>query len=165
MPPITFNPIGTIHTAHRDPDRTPIQPVFATGCEGWIDLLPQYAAGLKDLAGFSHVYLIYHFDRSGEAKLLSKPFLDTQLRGVFASRSPHRPNAIGLSIVRLVKITGCRLDIADVDILDNTPLLDIKPFIARFDNRLEVRSGWQDQISDEQAQTIGRRLTSDPTPE
>ena len=102
----------------------------------------QYQNGLKDVAGFSHLILVYYFDRSKEEKIVSCPFLEDQERGIFAIRSPHRPNHIGMSIVKLEKVKGNSIIFSEVDILDNTPLLDIKPYISYFDSRRKVRNGW-----------------------
>ncbi len=135
-------PIGIIHTPHKDPKGTPIQPTGATKYEGVIELEPGYLEGLKDLDGFSHIILLYHFHRSKHYKLTVQPYMDKELRGLFATRYPARPNPIGLSVVRLRKIEGNRLFIQDVDMLDGTPLLDIKPFIPEVDNRIGARIGW-----------------------
>jgi len=142
MDEVFFRPIGVIRTPLEDPADAPIQPIFAEGIEGTIELDPAYQAGLQDLDGFSHLILIYHFHRSKGYDLLSRPFLDPGPHGIFAIRSPRRPNAIGLSIVRLLGIEGNILRIADVDMLDGTPLLDIKPYVDPFDVRKDVRIGW-----------------------
>jgi tRNA-Thr(GGU) m(6)t(6)A37 methyltransferase TsaA len=143
---ITCSPIGVLCTPHTRLQATPIQPVFALGVPGRAEILPEYVEGLKDLDGFSHIYLIYHFHKAGPAQLVVKPFLDTRPHGVFATRAPVRPNGIGLSIVRLVRIEGGVIHLEDVDMLDGTPLLDIKPYAPRFDRRENVRSGWLDEI-------------------
>ena len=148
--------IGTIHTPHKDPSKTPIQPVFASGVQGSVELFGEYVDGLTDLEGFSHIHLLYFFDRSTEEKLKVKPYLEDKTHGIFATRAPHRPNKIGLSVVRLLGIERNILSIEDVDMLDGTPLLDIKPYIGRFDVRSPVRSGWQDNISDDLADLRGR---------
>lgn len=120
----------------------PIQAVGAKGVKGTVEIEPEYENGLKDLEGFSHITLVYHFHLSGEYELAVKPFMDDQVRGVFATRAPRRPNPIGTSVVRLLMVQGCRLDIQDVDIVDGTPLLDIKPFVPAFDVRKAERIGW-----------------------
>ena len=120
-------------------------------------MFPEFAAGLRDLEGFSHVYLIYHFHQAGPAKLLVKPFLQDVERGIFATRAPCRPNAIGLSVVELVRREGNVLHLGGVDILDGTPLLDIKPYTAKFDRFETSRNGWQDEVDDETARRRGRR--------
>ncbi len=155
--PITFKPIGVVRSGHRRGEETPIQPAYAKGCLGRAEVMPEYAEGLKDLEGFSHIYLIYHLHETGPAKLTVRPFLQDVERGVFATRSPHRPNAIGLSIVELVKVEGNVLHLDRVDVLDGTPLLDIKPYSAKFDCIRETRNGWQDQVDEETAQKRGRR--------
>lgn len=154
---VTYRPIGVIHGPHDDPKATPIQPVFAQGVAGRVEVFPEYAEGLDDLDGFSHIYLLYHFDRSPGVKLKVKPFLQDVPRGVFATRSPARPNPIGFSVVRLLRREGATLFAEDLDVLDGTPLLDIKPFVERFDYRPDTRSGWQEQVSDETARERGRR--------
>jgi len=120
----------------------PIQPAGAQGVIGKIKMLPQYVPGLQDLEGFSHIILIYHFHRSDGYDLELLPFLDESTRGVFATRAPRRPNPIGLSTVKLESISGATLHISGVDILDGTPLLDIKPFVPDFDQRMKTRIGW-----------------------
>jgi len=120
----------------------PIQPTGAAGVYGTIEMLPEFTPGLLDLDGFSHLILLYHFHRSEGFALQNRPFLDECVRGVFATRSPRRPNPIGLSIVRLEGIEESALYISDVDILDGTPLLDIKPYVPAFDLRVQVKIGW-----------------------
>jgi tRNA-Thr(GGU) m(6)t(6)A37 methyltransferase TsaA len=146
-----------IRSAHTKPEETPIQPVYAHGCTGWAEVLPEYAEGLRDLEGFSHVYLIYHMHKAGPAKLIVKPFLEDAERGVFATRAPRRPNPIGLSIVRLIRREGNVLHLDGVDALDGSPLLDIKPYTAKFDRVEETRNGWQDAVDGETARRLGRR--------
>lgn len=143
--PIQFEPIGVVHSPFTALTDMPIQPTGAAGIEGTVEIDPRYEEGLKDLDGFSHVILLYHFHRAGEAKLTVTPFLDTEPRGLFSTRAPKRPNPIGLSIVRLVRLEGGTLHIEDVDILDGTPLLDIKPYVPDFDARENVRAGWLDK--------------------
>ena len=154
---ISYNPIGVIHSEHIAAEQTPIQPVYAKGCKGRAEIFPEFAAGLQDLDGFSHLYLIYHFDRAGSVKLMVKPFMEDVERGVFATRSPRRPNAVGLSIVELVRREGNMLHLDGVDILDGTPLLDIKPYTAKFDCVETTRNGWQDNIDEQTARQRGRR--------
>jgi len=139
---IEFQPIGVIHTPHTRTSDTPIQPSRAKGVRGTIELLAEYADGLDDLDGFSHIILLYHFHESSGYRLKVKPFLDSQVRGLFSTRAPWRPNPIGLSIVRLVEIAGCTLTVQDVDMLDRTPLLDIKPYVPEFDQHTDARLGW-----------------------
>jgi len=154
---ICYQPIGVIRSAHVAADKTPIQPVYANGCKGRAEVFPEFVEGLRDLAGFSHIYLVYHFHRTGIVKLTVKPFLQDIERGLFSTRAPCRPNAIGLSIVRLVKIEGTTLHLEDVDILDGTPLLDIKPYTAKFDRIAATRNGWQDVVDEKTAQKRGKR--------
>ena len=154
---ITYRPIGVIRSEHLDVDETPIQPIYAKGCRGRAEVFPEFADGLRDLEGFSHIYLIYHFDRAGPARLMVKPFLQDVERGVFATRAPCRPNAIGLSVVELVRREGSVLHLDGVDILDGTPLLDIKPYTAKFDLFETTRNGWQDDVDEETARQRGRR--------
>ena len=155
--PIQIRPIGVIHSPHHKPDRTPIQPVYAEGVKGWVDVYPEFADGLRDLECFSHIYLIYHFHKAPAAKLLVKPFLEDVKHGVFATRAPCRPNPIGFSLVRLTGRAGNALHVEDIDALDGTPLLDIKPYILRFDYRENVRCGWQDGVDESEARKRGRR--------
>ena len=142
MEEIIYRPIGIIHSKYKDSEGTPIQTTGARGVGGTAEILPECAEGLKDLDGFSHIILIYHFHLSKGYSLTVKPFLDDTPRGVFATRAPKRPNAIGMSVVRLVKIEGCTLYIENVDIVDSTPLLDIKPYVPEFDSKAAGRIGW-----------------------
>lgn len=159
---IVFRSIGVIRTPHRNPSETPIQPVFAKGVPGAVELDPEFQTALKDLKGFSHIHLLYHFHRSEAIRLHVAPYLDSQVRGLFATRAPHRPNKIGLSLVRLLRIRDNVLHIEDADMLDGTPLLDIKPYIQRFDSRSDARSGWQEAVPDETAFSIGSRTKAPP---
>lgn len=154
---IVFRPIGVIRSEHVVSQETPIQPVYAWDCLGRVELLPEFADGLHDIDGFSHIYLIYHFDRAEAAKLRVKPFLQDTERGVFSTRAPCRPNAIGLSVVELLRREGNVLHFAGADILDGTPLLDIKPFTSKFDGVTPTRSGWQDEVDEETVQMRGKR--------
>jgi len=138
----TYRPIGVIRTPHKEPKGTPIQPTGAQGIEGTIELNPEYHQGLKDLEGFSHIILLYHFHRAEGYSLQVKPYMDKNTHGVFTTRIPGRPNPIGLSVIRLLDIEGGTLRIQDVDILDGTPLLDIKPYVPAFDHRETDRIGW-----------------------
>jgi tRNA (adenine37-N6)-methyltransferase len=137
-----IHPIGTIHTPHIDVKNMPIQPIAAEGIKGYIELLPEFVEGLKDLEGFSHITLLYRFHKIEGYELLVTPFMDTEKHGVFATKAPKRPNAIGLSTVKLLAIEGNILHIEQVDMLDGTPLIDIKPFYPRYDNRENVTIGW-----------------------
>ncbi len=154
---VSYSPIGVIHSEHTTAQKTPIQPSYAKGCMGRVEIFPEFVSGLQDLDGFSHIYLIYHFDRAGSVKLIVKPFMDNVERGVFATRAPCRPNSIGLSIVELVRREGNALYLDGMDILDGTPLLDIKPYTAKFDHIKTTRNGWQDGVDEETARRRGRR--------
>lgn len=143
---ITYKPIGTIHSEHVVAEQTPIQPVYAQGCRGRVEILPEFAEGLRDLDGFSHVYLLYHLHKAEPAKLMVKPFLQDVDRGVFATRAPCRPNPIGLSVIELVRREGNVLYCDGVDVLDGTPLLDIKPYTQKFDRIDTTRNGWQNTV-------------------
>ena len=142
---IQFEPIGTIHTPFTDLEGMPIQPVGAKGVAGTIEIFPEFQAGLKDLDGFSHIILLYHFHRNHDYKLQVVPFMDTVKRGLFATRAPKRPNPIGLSTVQLERIENGILHVLNVDILNDTPLLDIKPYVPDFDASVEIRTGWLDE--------------------
>jgi tRNA-Thr(GGU) m(6)t(6)A37 methyltransferase TsaA len=142
---IELKAIGIIHTPHKEPKGIPIQGRFKKGVKGTVRLFRHYQAGLKDIQGFSHLILIYYFNRSKEERLTGKPFLEDKEHGIFAIRSPHRPNHLGFSIVKLEKVEGNVISFSEVDILDNTPLLDIKPYVKHFDFRKNVRSGWIDE--------------------
>ncbi len=139
---IEYQPIGVIHSPFTTLEGMPIQPAGASGVKGRVEVYPEYEAGLKDLDGFSHLFLLYHFHRSMGFKLQVIPFMDTEHRGLFATRAPKRPNAIGLSVVRLIEIKYNILQIENVDVLDGTPLLDIKPYVPEFDEQKYVRTGW-----------------------
>ena len=159
---IAFRPIGIIHSPFKDREGMPIQPDGATGTEGTITLDLDLAAGLKDLDGFSHIILVYCFHLSKGYALEVTPFLDNIPRGVFATRAPRRPNPIGLSVVRLARIAGNTLHIKDVDIVDGTPLLDIKPFVPHFDNRDATGIGWLTGKEGESGQKrADKRFSSD----
>jgi len=145
---IQLTPIGVIHTPFQTLEEMPIQPTSEASQPGVVEVFPQYAEGLQDLDGFSHIYLIYHLHRVQGVKLQVIPFLDTQPRGLFATRAPCRPNPIGLSLVRLERIEANRLYISRLDVLDQTPLLDIKPYIPAFEPSQEVRVGWVEQARD-----------------
>lgn len=142
MNEITYKPIGIIHSPFKSVEGTPIQSTGAEGIEGTVEVFTEYLAGLQDLDAFSHIILTYHFHLSKGYSLEVKPFLDDKTRGLFATRSPARPNPIGISIVRLVEVKGSTLYIEDIDVVDNTPLLDIKPYVPDFDWRKGARIGW-----------------------
>ncbi len=142
MSEICYTPIGVVRTPFRTQAGTPLQTVAAAGVPGRIELDPAFAEGLADLDGFSHLWLLVHLHQVQGYALKVMPYLDDQMRGVFATRSPRRPNPIGMSIVRLRAIEGWTLHIEEVDLLDGTPLLDIKPYVPLFDRRDTDRIGW-----------------------
>jgi len=142
MQQVVFTPIGRIRSPFHTTVGMPIQSVGAKGVAGTVEIEPAYQAGLKDIDGFDYLILIYYLHLPGEYTLEVKPFLDEQAHGVFATRSPRRPNPIGLSIVRLVQVAAYQLHIEDVDVIDGTPLLDIKPYVPAFDDRVAERIGW-----------------------
>lgn len=157
MNEIIFHPLGVIHSDNRDPALTPFQPVYSAGRIGQVEVYPEYAEGLRDLEGFSHIFLFYQLHRAPEPRLLTRPFLHDLEHGVFATRAPARPNALGMSVVELIKREGNLLTIANVDILDGSPLLDIKPYVPRFDHITTTRNGWQDEVDEVAAQVRGTR--------
>jgi tRNA-Thr(GGU) m(6)t(6)A37 methyltransferase TsaA len=138
----SYQPIGIIHSPFKRREGTPIQPIGGTEVKAEVEIFPEYVEGLQDLSGFSHIILLYHCHLSQTYKLKVKPFLDDVERGVFATRAPARPNPIGMSVVRLRRIENNTIYIQDVDIIDQTPLLDIKPFVPDFDVRKADRAGW-----------------------
>ena len=142
MNEIKYKPIGVVHSLFKQPKGTPIQPAGAKNIDGTVELFPEYAEGLKDLEGFSHIFLIYHFHLSKGAPLKVRPYMDSEVHGVFAMRGPSRPNPIGISVVRLVRIEENILYIQDVDVVNGTPLLDIKPYVPEFDIREVKKIGW-----------------------
>lgn len=142
MDEIEYKPIGVIHSPFKEPKGVPIQPIGRRDIKGTVKVSPEYEAGLRDLGGFSHVILIYHLHLSEGYELEVIPFLDDVRRGLFATRAPRRPNPIGISVVRLEKVEGSTLHISDLDIVDGTPLLDIKPYIPKFEAGEAVRIGW-----------------------
>ena len=139
---ITYTPIGTIYTPFESIEGMPIQSKGAEGIEGKIVMNPEYVPALKDLDGFSHIILLYHFHKVNGYELQAKPFLDTEKRGMFAIRAPKRPNPIGISIVRLLSIDGNILHFKNADMLNETPLLDIKPYVPDFDIHENAKGGW-----------------------
>jgi tRNA-Thr(GGU) m(6)t(6)A37 methyltransferase TsaA len=136
-----IKPIGLIRSPYTNAEETPIQSAFSEG-RGEIEVFPEYEAGLKDIEGFSHLILLYYFHKAKGYSLSVKPFLDDRPKGLFATRHPARPNPIGLSVVRLLERRGNVLQIAEVDLLDGTPLLDIKPYVPQFDERKGATAGW-----------------------
>jgi tRNA-Thr(GGU) m(6)t(6)A37 methyltransferase TsaA len=139
---IEFEPIGIIHSPFVGTEGMPIQPAGATSIKGTVDVFEKYRPGLKDLDSFSHIILIYAFHKAKGFKLQVVPFMDSKLRGLFATRAPKRPNPIGLSVVKLNKISNGVLHVENIDIIDGTPLLDIKPYVPEFDKPTQIRTGW-----------------------
>ena len=137
-----MNPIGYVRSPYQDGAKIPKGPGAQHDAEGWLEIRPELEAGLADIEGFSHLYVIWVFDRADGVSLTATPPSDDRPHGVFATRSPRRPNALGLSVVRLVRVAGTRVDIEDVDMLDGTPLLDIKPYVPALDVRATERIGW-----------------------
>ena len=139
---ITYQPIGIVHSPFKQVENIPIQTSGAQGIKGSIEIYPMYIEGLKDLDGFSHIFLIYHFHLVYTIRMTVIPFLDTKKRGVFSTRAPTRPNSIGLSVVRLLNVEHGTLHIENVDLVDGTPLLDIKPYVPIFDVHPTENIGW-----------------------
>jgi len=142
MKAIIYKPIGIIHSPYEDPSKTPKYPQAVKNVRGSIEILPELVDGLKDLEGFSHLILLYHMHLAKKFSPIVKAYLDGKEHGVFATRSPSRPNPIGLSVVKLVKITGNTLIIEDLDIVNGTPLLDIKPYLPDFQDQSAIKLGW-----------------------
>lgn len=142
---VEFKPIGIMHSPHKRLDGMPIQPAGAVGVKGKIEIFELYREGLDDLSGFSHIILIYFFHKSKGFQLHVTPFMDNKERGLFATRAPKRPNPIGLSIVKLVKVEDNILYVENIDLLDKTPILDIKPYVPEFETEDEVRAGWLEE--------------------
>ncbi len=137
-----MKPIGVIRSPFTTKEKAPIQGAYSPESEGRIEIFPEYEDGLKDIETFSHLIIFYTFDRAGEMKLVRSTFLDDEPHGVFASRHPCRPNSIGLTVVRLNRRIDNILEISGVDVLDKTPLIDLKPYIPRFDSFPEANEGW-----------------------
>ena len=145
MKHIRYKPIGIVRTPFKTAQGAPIQSAVADDTKGRVEIFPEFVKGLSDLEGFSHIILLYHFHLSKKFSLRVKPFLDRKLRGVFATRAPTRPNSIGLSVVRLLGIQKEILYVDHIDILDRTPVLDIKPYIPKFDVWEVSGIGWMKQ--------------------
>ncbi|KYC52702.1 MAG: S-adenosyl-L-methionine-binding protein [Candidatus Methanofastidiosum methylothiophilum] len=141
MKKICYTPIGIVHSEFKEKTNVPIQSVFSNN-KGIIEIFPEFSEGLKDLDGFSHIFLIYHFHLSKGFSLKVKPFLDDVERGIFSTRAPKRPNSIGLSILAVERVENNMIYVSDIDIIDKTPVLDIKPFVSHFDQRSAVNNGW-----------------------
>ena len=143
---ITYEPIGVIHSPFKDLVSMPIQPTSESSAAGRIEIYTPFMEGLKDLEGFSHIILLFHLHQARGTALMVIPFLDSTPRGVFATRAPNRPNPIGLSVVKLIQIKDAILHVEELDVLDGTPLLDIKPYIPEVDNRPGARIGWFERV-------------------
>jgi tRNA-Thr(GGU) m(6)t(6)A37 methyltransferase TsaA len=144
-----LKPIGVIHSPFMQAAGTPIQPVYAKDTEGSVEILPEFEEGLKDLDGFERIWLITYFHLACETQMLVKPYMDNKLRGLFATRAPCRPNPIGISCVRLLRVEGRILYVSEIDIIDGTPLLDIKPYSPQFDCYEAQRSGWLSKVQED----------------
>ena len=142
MNKIIYKPIGVVHSPFKEPKGTPIQPSIIKGIKGEVEIFPEYIEGLQDINGFSHIILIYHFHLSKKSSLKAKPFMEDKIHGIFAIRGPSRPNPIGISIVRLIKVDSNILHVENLDIIDETPLLDIKPYVPEFDKAEVTKIGW-----------------------
>lgn len=134
--------VGIIHSDHATKEETPIQGIFRPKAVGTVEIFPQYEEGLKDIELFSHLFLFYRFDRAEPGELVRHPFLDDEPHGIFATRHPCRPNCIGITVVRLLEHNANLLTVSGIDVLDGTPLLDIKPYVPRFDSHPEATEGW-----------------------
>jgi len=146
---ITFEAIGLIFSPFKDLEAMPIQPTSEASAPGRVEIFPDYVKGLKDVDGFSHLILLYYMHAIRKQALIVTPFLDSSPRGIFATRAPTRPNPIGLSIVKLIRVDGGVLHVDDLDVLDGTPLLDLKPYVPEFDHRPEARIGWLEKAKGE----------------
>ncbi len=142
MKEITMTPIGIIHSPYKQVKDMPIQGKFKPEVTAYVELKEKYSAGFKDLDGFRHAIIIYHFHKSQKEEVVGKPFLEDKEHGIFAIRSPHRPNHIGLSVVKIEGVEENKLHFSEVDVLDKTPVLDIKPYVKHFDGRDNTISGW-----------------------
>lgn len=158
-------PIGVIHTEFKSVAGTPIQPAVSNGAEGCIEILPEFVEGLQDLDGCERIWLIFWLDRSSGYKMKVVPFRDTTERGLFSTRAPRRPNPIGISVVRLEKIESNTLFVRDIDIVDGTPLLDIKPYVPEFDSFPDSKCGWLDSAANDRRNADSRFEENDDSKE
>jgi tRNA-Thr(GGU) m(6)t(6)A37 methyltransferase TsaA len=145
---VIYRPIGVIHTSFNSVEEMPIQPTSDVSGSGIVEVFPEFTDALRDLEGFSHIYLLYHFHKVRQSQLMVTPFLDSKPHGIFATRAPSRPNPLGLSLVKLVRIENNRVYVEGVDVLNETPLLDIKPYVPEFEHTHDVRIGWLEQVKD-----------------
>lgn len=148
-----YKPIGVVHTPFNSLEGMPIQPTSDVSGSGIVEIFPDFVDGLKDIEGFSHIYLLCHLHEVHQAKLTVTPFLDREPRGIFATRAPCRPNPIGLSLVRLVRVENNLVYVERIDVLNETPLLDIKPYVPAFESLQEVRTGWLEQARRQRSDT------------
>ena len=139
---LTYRSISIVRSPFSQPAGMPIQPSRAHAVEGSLELEPEYWSGLQDLDGFSHLLLVAHLHRTGPAQMQVVPFLDTRAHGIFATRAPARPNPIAVSVLRILRVEPGRVQVAELDLLDGTPILDIKPYVPEFDARADASSGW-----------------------
>ncbi len=160
---MTLKPIGVIHSPFKQASGTPIQPAFADDRQAVVEVFPDFAAGLKDLDGFERIWLLYWMHLASEPNLVVKPYMDDALRGLFATRAPARPNPIGLSCVRLLSIEGPLLRVAEIDILDGTPLLDIKPYAPKFDHFNVKHIGWLRHADEKRPRADDRFFKNNPS--
>jgi tRNA-Thr(GGU) m(6)t(6)A37 methyltransferase TsaA len=149
-----FEPVGVVRSPYRTKREAPIQPRFSEE-EALIEIFGEFAEGLKDIEGFSHIWVLFHFHESEGFDLCTKPYLDDEERGVFACRSPRRPNPIGMSLVKLVGREGNMLRIKGLDMIDGTPVIDIKPYVDFFDEDEEIRIGWLEGKAEKAKQAKG----------
>ena len=160
---LIYRSIGTVRSPFTQPAGMPIQPSRAAAAEGSLELEPEFWGGLKDLDGFSHLLLVSHLHRTGPPQLQVVPFLDTQPRGIFATRAPARPNPIAVSVLRVLRVEPGRVVVTDLDLLDGTPILDIKPYVPEFDTRPDARVGWYaDAARKDQPVVADERFSADP---
>lgn len=158
MDAITLHPIGVIHTPHKEQKGTPVQPCAAQGIEGKIEIFKEYRQALADLQGFDRIWLLFWCHKAKSYHLKVIPYRDVVERGLFSTRAPSRPNSIGLSCVRLLKVDEAAgmLQVADVDMLDGTPLLDVKPYVPRMDSHPNAKAGWLDRADRDWGEADGR---------
>jgi tRNA-Thr(GGU) m(6)t(6)A37 methyltransferase TsaA len=142
---ITISPIGIIHSPFQEVEGTPLQPVRSQAL-GTLEVFPEYGPGLQDIEGFSHLIILYLFHREGQTRMIVKSYLEESIHGVFATRSPRRPNHIGISTVELIGREGNFLRVLGIDVFNGTPLLDIKPYVPKIDDRPGARSGWLEHL-------------------
>ena len=147
MREIIYKPIGLIRTPFKELSLVPMQSIKARNIDGYIEIYPEYAEGLKDLEGFSHLIILFHMHKVKDFSLIVKPEISSEMRGVFSTRSPKRPNPIGFTVVKLIKIESLTISIRGVDMLDSTPLIDIKPYIPESDSISKAKIGWLSNLN------------------